>query len=199
MESTPGLTYEDYCQSKGEGRWELIAGEPFSMSPAPTPVHQRIVRKLAVALTDGLQGGTCEVFVSPIDVKFSNHDVVQPDLVVVCDPNQIADRGIEGAPSLVIEVVSPSSLRHDRIRKFNLYAKYGIGEYWIVSPYPAMLEVFSLSGEEYRAAAMLSDLDAIHSPAFPQLKFPLTDIFGPISEVPGEVKQGLPADYLVRR
>ncbi len=121
--------WDDYRVWDDGQRWELIGGEPFCMSPAPGSRHQEIVGGLFAHLFQHFQGRPCQPFVSPIDVKLSTEDVVQPDIVVVCDRSQVLETHIEGPPDLAVEVLSPSSHRHDRVRKLRLYARYGVGEY----------------------------------------------------------------------
>ena len=170
-------SWHDYRAWDDGERWELIGGEPYCMSPAPSSRHQAIVTDLAVLLHGSLADDRCRTFVSPIDVKLSEHDVVQPDMVVVCDRSQIHETHIEGPPALVIEVLSPSTSRHDRVRKLQLYARFGVAEYWIVKPYPAMVEVLQLAGETYRITGVYTDIDVLRSPTFPELAIELAKAF----------------------
>ncbi len=126
-------------------------------------------------------------------MRLSEYDVVQPDLVVVCDKKQITPTHIEGAPTLAIEILSPSTLRHDRIRKACLYAGAGVKEYWIVNPSPAMVEIYILDGESFRLHAGYTDADVLQSWTFPELRIVLSEIF-PFDEV-DEVREGRPAQY----
>ena len=136
------LDYEDYCAIPPNGkRYELIDGE-VHVTPAPSPLHQRIVLRLARALSEHF-GPPAEVFVSPVDVILTAHDVVQPDLVVLADPSQVSDRGIEGSPLLVIEVLSPTTTVYDRTAKAQRYAALGVPHYWIVDPPTRTLECFA--------------------------------------------------------
>lgn len=96
---------------------------------------------------------------------------MQPDVLVVCDASQLKETHIEGPPTLVVEILSPSSVRHDRIRKLSLYAKFQIKEYWIVTPEPAMLEVLSLADDgHYQVAGVYSDTDRIKIAALPEIE-----------------------------
>ena len=144
------FTWQDYRTWPDSERWELIDGEPFAMSPSPTDRHQLICVALVAGMAPHFRGKPCRLLVSPMDVKLSDTDVVQPDLLAVCDPNQFKGTHIEGPPALVVEVLSPSSELHDRMRKLDLYARYGVKEYWLVRPYPSAVEVLILDGPGYR-------------------------------------------------
>lgn len=187
------FSYDDYVAWTDERRWELIDGEPFSMSPGARPVHQRLVARIWSAISSNLRGSKCEAFISPIDIKLSEQNIVQPDIVVVCDPSQVTDTFIAGPPTLVVEVLSPSTWRHDRVRKLNLFCRFGISEYWIVTPEPAMLEVFSLTSDgAYRVAGTYTDVGEFSSIALPDVRIDLSDIFGPPQTYPDEVREDVP-------
>ncbi len=181
--------FEAYRGWPDEQRWELLDGRPYAMS-SPSPLHQTICLGLAARLLAALSGTPCQVFTSPLDVKLSEHDVVQPDVLVVCDKSQMTTTHVEGAPTLVIEVLSTSSLRHDRVRKFRLYAAAGVPEYWLVSPSPAMVEVHQWDRGGYRTHGVFTDQDTLSSAALPQLRLPLGDIF-PAQDI-DEVKESFP-------
>jgi Uma2 family endonuclease len=136
----PGYTIKDW--ETWEGRWELIHGMPYAMTPAPNPDHQRISVRILVALFSALKeakqrtgDGPCEVFNAPIDLYLPGEaSVYQPDLVVVGDPAQVTARGIEGIPSLVVEILSPGTASKDWSTKRWAYETAGIPEYLIVDP-----------------------------------------------------------------
>lgn len=185
MSSTPKrksgqkYTWADYQKWDGDERWELIGGEAYAMAPAPNLYHQDVVTSLGALLWARLQKGPCRCYVSPIDVKLSDHDVVQPDLIIVCDKSVIRDGRVEGAPTIVAEVVSPSSHVNDRLRKLNLYAAKGIREYWIVTPTPPSVELFLLNDSGYYELRGTYEADdELHSLALPQLRIPLKKVFG---------------------
>jgi len=191
-------TWDDYRSWNDDQRRELIDGEPYCMSPSPTSRHQAIVGDLYSLLAEQLRGTTCRPFVAPIDVKLSPRDVVQPDLLVVCNPEQIREGHIAGPPRLVVEILSPSTQRHDRIRKLGLYAHSGIGEYWLIQPYPAVVEVLRLDGNSYRIAGVYTDRDHLNSPTFPELVLDLSAVFTlpvPIAERIDEVRESPPPPY----
>lgn len=160
-------TYADYLEWDTDERYELINGEAVRME-SPTATHQRISKKLFRQIEDFLDGKPCEPFYAPFDVKLFEKEgdrqdyvdtVVQPDIFVVCDPEKIDERGIKGAPDLIIEILSPSNFRHDKIVKLNLYNQAEVREYWIVDPSNKSVQVFLRNkdgilwiDEEYRSS-----------------------------------------------
>jgi Uma2 family endonuclease len=171
------FTWADYRSWPDDERWEIIDGEAFAMSPAPLTRHQHILRELSVPLGNYFKGKKCRPFWSPCDVKLAEDTVVQPDILVVCDPRQITRTHIEGPPALVVEILSPDSSVHDRIRKTRLYARFGVQEYWIVTPFPSTVEVLLLDDKSYRLHASYAKEDELVSATFPDLKIPLADVF----------------------
>ncbi len=191
-------TWDDYRTWNDDQRRELIDGEPYCMSPAPSSRHQVIAVDLVVLLAQHFKDKVCRPLVSPIDVKLTANDIVQPDLLVVCDPSQIHETHIEGPPALIVEILSPSSGRHDRVRKLNLYARSGVAEYWLIQPYPAVVEVLRLDGDSYRIAGVYTDRDHLYSPTFPELTLDLAEVFTlpvPIAERIDEIRESLPPPY----
>ena len=148
------LTYADYASWDDDARYELIDGVAYLMS-APTITHQRISRRLTRQLDDFLDGKPCELFYAPFDVcLFGEGDeddtVVQPDLLVVCDRSKLVDdRRCDGAPDLIIEILSPSSRGYDNLIKFNKYLQAGVREYWVVDPEVNTLAVHILTDRGY--------------------------------------------------
>ncbi len=183
------LSYADYLALPKSERWELLEGRPYAMSGASL-AHQQLCRDLSVALVQHFRGSRCQVLFAPLDVRLSEHDVVQPDVMVVCDRSQLKPTYIDGPPALVVEIASPSSLRHDRLRKFRLYAAAGVGEYWIFYPDRPLAEVYWLDGEGYRAHGVYSEKETLLSPTFPDLSLPLEGLLPP-AEV-DEVREGIP-------
>lgn len=176
-ERRKGYTWGDYRTWWDDKRWEIIGGEAFDMAPAPLVRHQAISREIEHRLAAFFADKRCQVFYSPIDVKLSDEDVVQPDLIVVCDRKQILETHIEGPPALVVEILSPSSLRHDRVRKMELYGRSGVKEFWLVTTEPPLVEVFLLDGASYRLHGGYGPDETLRSPIFPRLKMPLTGVF----------------------
>ena len=147
------FTAQDYWALPEGTRAELIEGELYNMAP-PNRKHQEIVSGLIWLLCDYIQrkGGPCKAYVSPFAVNLNADDstYVEPDVLVVCDPAKLSDRGCEGAPDFVVEVVSPSSVCMDYVKKLNLYLEAGVREYWIVDPDKAMTTVYHF-GEDHFA------------------------------------------------
>lgn len=169
------LDYGDYCAIPADGkRYELIDGE-VHVTPAPSPQHQRLVFRLARILQDQL-GAEVEVFISPVDVILTFHDVVQPD-VVVANVAQVSNRGIEGAPLIVIEVLSPTTTIYDRTTKAQTYAALGIDHYWVVDPPAAQLECYRREGRTYERVGAFGPTDVFTHPDFPALRFPLAQLW----------------------
>lgn len=106
-------TWQDYLSRPDDERWEIIDGKAYAMSPAPSTKHQKIALRLSAQLLQQLSGKPCQPFIAPTDVKLSEQDVVQPDFFVVCDPARITPGHIEGAPEVVIEVLSPATSCRD--------------------------------------------------------------------------------------
>ena len=172
------VTWSDYRSWDDENRWEIIDGQPYAMT-SPRVSHQEVCGELFALLHAHFKGRSCRPFISPIDVRITEYDAVQPDLLVVCDESQITPTHIEGPPTLVVEVLSPSTQRHDRVRKLRLYAAAGVGEYWLIQPYPALAEVLSLENGSYLISGAYTEKDTLTSPSFPELALSLQEIFPP--------------------
>jgi Uma2 family endonuclease len=149
-------TYRDYRSWPEDERWELIHGEAWNMSPAPSVNHQRLLVLLTRIIGNTLEGTGCELLVAPADVFLpSSPDqeeddidtVVQPDLLVVCDPAKINQKGVRGAPDWAIEILSPYTTRKDVSVKLALYEEQGVREYWIVDPGNRCVHVYLRNDE----------------------------------------------------
>ena len=141
------FTYREFAllPEDGNKRWELIDGD-FFVSPAPSSRHQTVSRKLQQALMTQLEDpGIAQVFDAPVDVILTDTDVVEPDLVIIRDPERVSLRGIEGAPDVIIEILSPFNPERDRYLKKALYARCGVPEYLIVDPAFSRVEVWELA------------------------------------------------------
>ena len=150
-------TYADYLQWPDETRYELIDGEAFLMSPAPLVEHQEIAGEVFRQLANQLDGKPCRPYIAPVDVRLPRADeadaaidtVVQPDVLVVCDPGKVDRRGVRGAPDWLLEVLSPSTAAHDQIAKRRTSERAGVREYWLVHPGDRTLTVYVLDNGQY--------------------------------------------------
>ena len=158
MAARTALTYADYAAIPDDGRrYELRDGE-LSVMPAPGTKHQGFLRDLLVILYEHVKRGSLGVvFPAPVDCILSDTTVLQPDLVFVETGRGalVTERGIEGPPTLVIEVLSPSTAGTDRTVKAGLYARHGVPWYWIVDPDARTIEAFALRGGVYELAKRL--------------------------------------------
>ena len=114
---THKYSYSDYLTWPDEERWEIIDGETYNMTPAPSIKHQSIVGEFYALLKQRLSGKPCRPFIAPTDVVLSEYDVVQPDIIVVCNEKKITESNIQGAPDLVVEVLSPATALKDKREK----------------------------------------------------------------------------------
>ena len=151
-------TAEDYWNLPDGVRAELIDGRLYDMT-SPSRIHQGIVMGIAHAMFGYVEthGGACKVYPAPFAVNLfgDNSTFVEPDVSVVCDESKLSDRGCEGAPGLVVEVVLPSSRRTDYFTKAGLYERAGVREYWIVAPAARQTSVYTY-GSESRLLATYS-------------------------------------------
>jgi len=172
------LDYDDYLRLPDDGkRYEILDGELY-VAPVPTPLHQRVSKRLQRQLEDYFETRALgEVFNAPIDIIFGRHDVAQPDLLVVTNPDQVAGRGIEGVPQLIVEVLSPSTRRHDRDVKMLRYAVLSVPHYWIVDPEGKWVECFRLESSSYRHALTAEGDAQFTAPERPDLIISLADLW----------------------
>lgn len=180
-------TYEDYLDWSNDDRWEIIDGEAYAMSPAPSVYHQKYSMSLCNIFYNYLKGKPCQVFSAPIDVRLpkenqkkENSDtIVQPDIIIVCDKRKIEEKGIVGAPDLIVEILSPSTAEMDTKRKLLLYEKAGVKEYWIVDTSNLTAMVFKL-GENgvYGKPDFYGSRDQVEVGIFKDLKVELKEVFG---------------------
>jgi Uma2 family endonuclease len=172
-------TYKDYLKWPDYPRYELIDGAPYMMAGA-SDIHQDVLGGLYSQFRSFLNGKTCRVLMAPYDVRLNENDyddtVVQPDILVVCDREKIHRNYCDGAPDLVIEILSPSSGRHDRIVKLKRYLRAGIGEYWIVDPSEKSVHVHILNGKIYGIFVYERD-EKIPVHTLPGLEIDLNDVF----------------------
>jgi len=179
------LTYDDFLCFPDDGRrHELIDGEHY-VTPSPATVHQRLVRLLLVRLNDYLQAaGRGEVFCAPLDVVLSNHDVVEPDLLVILHDQQdiLTEKHVRGAPAIVVEILSPGTRQRDETLKRVLYGRTGVREYWLVDPDRESIAVCGQGPAlELVDTTTLSAAsgDVLTSALLPGFQLPLPELFVP--------------------
>ncbi|RWX46314.1 Endonuclease, Uma2 family (restriction endonuclease fold) [Candidatus Electrothrix aarhusensis] len=183
-------SYADYISWDDQERWELINGEAWAMSPAPSRLHQAVSARIFYALFDHFKDKNCEVYAAPFDVRLSDSPdtkeaddteittIVQPDISVICDRKKLDDRGCIGAPELVIEILSPSTAAKDLKVKRVLYEQHGVKEYWLLHPTDRIAMLYTLNqGGEYGKAQILDCNDVLTSEQFEQLRIELTSVF----------------------
>jgi Uma2 family endonuclease len=182
-------TYGDWLEFDESVRAELIDGVPYMMAP-PATNHQDIHRELFLQLGNFLKGKSCKVYSAPFAVRLFPQDdlgddtVVEPDITVICDRSKIDKQGCKGAPDLVIEILSPSNIRHDRIVKFQKYLAAGVREYWVVDPDNRAVEVHTLRDGGYHTMVYDETAEAPVS-VLPGCLIRLSEIFPPV-EIPRE-------------
>lgn len=177
-------TYADYLLWQFEERVELLRGKIRKMS-APSRRHQEISGKIQYALTTALLKSPCRVYDAPFDVRLTRTrndkdvtTVVQPDLCVVCDLYKLDDRGCNGAPDLIVEILSPGNSRTEMKDKFELYQEAGVAEYWVVSPIEKNILVWTLNEQGvYISLQPYVEGDTVSTPIIPNLAVDVTGVF----------------------
>ncbi len=176
------LTYEDLLALPDDGlRHELIDGEHY-VTPAPNTKHQAVVVNLTAAIASfAKRHDLGRLFIAPYDVVFSPSDVVEPDLLFVSRErlNVLTEANVQGAPDLVVEILSPSTRKRDQGVKHQLYDRMGVREYWLVEPSFETIEVFRRIDGALRPVAELSaeSGDVLTTPLLPDLEIPVAEIF----------------------
>jgi len=172
-----GFTYKDYQSWPDSERWELIAGEAYAMTPAPSIRHQRISRYLISLFARVFKGKGREPFEAPTDVVFDEQNVVQPELLVICDKHKITENNIQGAPDLIVEILSPSTALKDKREKRALYERFGVREYLIVYPAEELVERLLLADGSYQTPEVFGWDEALPLATFPELSINLCEMF----------------------
>lgn len=185
------ITYQEYMDliDSSDQRYELIDGEVYLMA-SPSFNHQLVVNEISGQFYNYFRDKSCRSFTAPLDVRLSGYaikfeedpNVVQPDLLVICDQDKVnEDNKYEGTPTLIVEVLSPSTKGKDMINKLNLYMKSGVLEYWIVDLEKKKITLYSFTEErELDNVLSYKKGDIIESSYFQGLKISLDDIFDEI-------------------
>lgn len=182
-------SYADYLNWDESERWEIIDGIPY-MHATPSRLHQEISGELFRQISNYLLGKACKVYAAPfcvrLDVEKEDRNVVnvfEPDITIVCDKSKLDDKGCKGTPDMIIEILSPSTGKNDKILKFNKYEKAGVKEYWIAEPDTKILNVFILQDDGlYGRLKAYSDEDKVRASLFPDLEIDLNLVFNGTAE-----------------
>jgi Uma2 family endonuclease len=182
--------YADYKVWPEDERWELIDGVAYDMSPAPSTAHQAIVIKLIQSIGAVPEQQGCWIFTAPFDVLLPDStdqadddvtNVVQPDLVIICDPAKLKQHGCVGAPDWVIEILSPYTSRRDMAEKFTLYERHGVREYWVIDPGNRYVHAYVLGeNRKYPKPKLHVGTAAVKSAVCPGFEVKLEDLFAAI-------------------
>ncbi|QTH41094.1 Uma2 family endonuclease [Cohnella sp. LGH] len=182
------VTYEMYANMEDDGnRYEISDGVLELMSPSPTPLHQLLSGQIMLKLNASCRNEFI-IVTAPLDVILSDTEVRQPDLMMthLSRTHIISNRGINGAPDLVVEITSKHSLKRDKLTKRNVYAKYGVREYWIVDPSNFTLEQYELLDDYYELVDVYSGEETIRSRTAPCVSFSMDEL---VSSLPVPLDQ----------
>ncbi len=177
-------TYADYLTWWFDERVELIKGYIRLISPAPSNKHQKVASNLHGYIFSFLKKQRCQIRFAPFDVRLKRTvndkevlTVVQPDICIICDPTLLDDKGCNGAPDMIIEILSMANIKHDLITKYELYEEAGVQEYWVVYPYESIIDVYYLANFKYYLYKKYIEDDLIPVRALPGLTLDMKDIF----------------------
>jgi Uma2 family endonuclease len=177
LQTSAKLTYEDFLLLPDDGRrHEILDGEHY-VNPSPNTKHQMASGAIFSALfTHATSHGLGYVFHAPYDVKLSDHDILEPDLIFVSTARRaiITDTNIQGAPDLVVEILSPASRAYDERVKYKVYERFGVTEYWIVDPDAGSIAVYRRNGPRF---VRVDNADVVTTPLLPGLVLELRTIF----------------------
>lgn len=185
IDYTASYSYRDYLRFQFEDRLELIKGKVFLMG-APARLHQKIFGFIFNKFYNFLENKRCEVYGAPFDVRLPQkskadkdiYTVVQPDIVIVCDPNKLDRRGCIGAPDLIVEILSPGNSKKERVYKYNAYEEHAVSEYWIVDPPKRIISQYLLNDEgKFESIAVPAQNETLTSALFPSFSLNLGEVF----------------------
>ena len=195
-------SYADYLTWDDDRRYEIIDGEVFDMT-SPSLLHQSISGELSRQMANYFEDKPCKVFAAPLDVLLAKNTsrsnevftVVQPDIMVVCDPKKLEERGIVGAPDLVVEIISPSTSSKDNIIKRRIYEQAGVKEFWLISPVERLIRVNKLGKDGlFEREEIYDDTAQIEIAQFAGLSIDCRRLFPPLPKVK-RVKSPPPPKY----
>ncbi len=172
-------TVKDYEALPEGSPYQLIMGE-LVMSPAPNPLHQEVLKRMFLEFHEAIERKKLgKVFFAPIDLYMDEENVFQPDMVVLLRGNiqKLTEKGIEGVPDLVVEVLSPSTAYYDLKEKKEVYERKGVKEYWIVDPKVEEVEVYVNEGGHFRLFSHARDEGRVRSHTVEGLEIDVKELF----------------------
>ena len=186
LDPNGSYTYADYLTWKFDEYVELIRGKIFKMA-APSRIHQKISSNLHHEIRIFFAQNPCEVYAAPFDVRLKRLDkltqkevttVVQPDICIICDKKKLDDRGCDGAPDLVIEILSPGNTKKEMNQKFEVYEESGVKEYWLVNATDKNIFIYRLNeAGKYVGIQPLTEDNSATTPIFEGMNIDLKKIF----------------------
>ncbi|CAM3810920.1 Uma2 family endonuclease [Flavobacterium branchiophilum] len=183
LDLTKEYTFSDYLQWQFSERVELLKGFIKKMSPAPSRKHQTTSQNINKYFLNFFTCSSCSIFSAPFDVRLpiasakKNTTVVQPDLCIICNESKLDDYGCNGAPDLIVEIVSPNNSKYDVDTKFKLYQEAGVMEYWIVQTEMKTVLVYRLQNGIYVGSKPFAEGEIIESPLFPEMTIAVDEVF----------------------
>ena len=190
------FSWNEYKEWPEDERWQIIDGQAFCMTAAPNIRHQKVTGNLYALIREKLKGRPCFPFIAPTDVVFDDYNIVQPDVLVVCEKNRITDANIQGAPDLVIEVISPSNSFMDKKLKLELYERFAVPEYLLVDPVGDLVERYRLVEGKYGRADIFPWHEELPLVSLPGLVINLWEAFERNLAELNVVKEG-PKGYMI--
>ena len=178
-------SYAHYLNWMFDERVELIKGQVYKMSPAPSRFHQQVTVNILRGLINYLENKPCKVYPAPFDVRFPKkskadkdiYTVLQPDICVICDLTKLDDRGCIGAPDVVVEILSPGNNKMELLNKYNVYQEFGVKEYWILSLADKTMLVYALVEGRFQASKLFSISENVSSKILPGFELNLMKVF----------------------
>jgi Uma2 family endonuclease len=186
LDASLTYSYANYLTWLFDERIELIKGQIFKMSPAPSRFHQKISAKILSELFVFLKNKPCEAYAAPFDVRFPKeskadkdiYTVLQPDICVICDHGKLDDRGCIGAPDIVVEILSPGNNKKELLNKYKVYEEFGVREYWIISPSEKTFLKYTLDESgKYQPSKLFTLSEVVTSDVLPGFELNLDEVF----------------------
>lgn len=190
------FSWNEYKEWPEDQRWQIIDGHAYCMTAAPNIRHQKITGNFYRIIGNALTGKPCVPFIAPTDVVFDDYNIVQPDVLVVCDKSKITDANIQGPPDLVIEVISPSNSYMDKKMKLELYERCAVPEYLLVDPVGDLVERYHLVDGKYGRSEIFPWHEVLQLSSLPGIQINLWEIFERDLAELNVVKEG-PKSYRV--